>query len=321
MSGDRFGVVLGAGGVLGVAWGIGALRAFEQTTGLDPRAAEVLVGTSAGSILAAALGCGVSTEALANHQQGVPAEGDPDLAYDYDAGHATGLPGRPTLRFGSTGLLLNAIRHPRRTTGLAALSSVVPEGRGSLAAVGALVDAVAPDGPVAWAPHPRTWVVAMDYRTGDRVVFGREGAPVTRLSKAVVASCAIPGWYEPIQVGDRRYVDGGMVSPTSVDLLADSELDTVYVLSPMTSFDYDRPTAFWPRVERRVRRMLTRRLAREAALVRARGTEVVLVGPGPEDLAVIGANLMDASRRGRVFATSLRTTAEALGKPSLASAR
>lgn len=309
MSTEKFGVVLGAGGVLGVAWAIGALRAFEQTTGRDPRDAEVLVGTSAGSILAASLGCGVSSQTLANHQAGVPAEDDPDLAYDYETGHATS---RPKLRFGSTGLLLNAARHPRRTTGLAALASIVPEGRGSLAAVGALIDAVAPPGPIAWAPHPRTWLVAMNYRTGERVVFGQEGAPATQLSKAVIASCSIPGFYVPVQIGDHRYVDGGTVSPTSLDLVAGSGLDIVYVLSPMTSFEYDRPDGVWPKVERRVRRLLTRRLAREAEIVRAAGTKVVLLGPGPEDLAAIGANLMDSSRRERVFETSLRTSAAAL---------
>jgi NTE family protein len=320
MSGERFGLVLGAGGVLGVAWTIGALRAFEQTTGRDPRRADVILGTSAGAILAASLGCGISTEALANHQSGVPAEGDPDLTYDYETGHATGLPGRPKLRFGSTSLLLNAVRHPRRTTGLAALASVIPEGRGSLAAVGAVVDSVAPAGPVAWAPHPQTWIVAMDFRTGERVVFGQEGAPSARLSKAVVASCSIPGWYQPVRIGGRRYVDGGMVSPTSLDLLAEMELDVVYVLSPMTSFSFDTPSGMGMKLERRVRRRLTRRLSREADVVRETGTEVVLLCPGPDDLAAIGANLMDASRRDRVFQTSLRTTAAALTAEPLASA-
>ena len=67
----RRGLVLGAGGVLGAAWTVGALRALELATGWDPRTAEVVVGTSAGSVLAAFVGLGVNTEQMANHQRGV----------------------------------------------------------------------------------------------------------------------------------------------------------------------------------------------------------------------------------------------------------
>ena len=213
---------------------------------------------------------------------------------------------------GSKGLLLQAALHPRRTTPLGVLASVLPQGRGSLDAVGALVDEMSPSGPIAWTPHPRTWVVAMDYRTGLRVPFGREGAPSARLSAAVVASCAIPGWYAPKLIGGRPYVDGGACSPTSLDLVAGLELDTVYVLSPMTSFAYDVPTTLAERVERRVRRLTTRRLVREAAQVRGTGTRVVLISPGPADLTAIGANLMDPRGRNAVFTTALRTTADLL---------
>ncbi|HEV7208765.1 MAG TPA: patatin-like phospholipase family protein [Mycobacteriales bacterium] len=317
---SRYGVVLGAGGVLGAAWTIGALRALEQTTGLDPRTAEVLIGTSAGSILSAFLGCGVSTEALANHQAGAPAQGDPAIDYDYHRDGGGGLPPRPKLRMGSRNLLVNATLHPRKVTPMAALAAVLPQGRGSLAAVGSMVDAVAPAGPAAWAPHQRTWLVAMDYTTGKRVPFGREGAPSARLADAVMASCAIPGWYAPVVIGGRRYVDGGACSPTSLDLLAGCGLDTVYVLSPMTSFEYDMPAGVGAKLERHVRRLVTRRLTREAAKVRATGTKVVLLGPGPEDLTAIGANLMDPRRRERVFDTSLRTSAAALGAVDLAAA-
>src|SRR4051794_24476384 len=100
----RRGLVLGAGGVLGAAWTAGALRALEETTGWDPRTAEVVVGTSAGSVLSAFLTLGVSTEQLANHQRGVAVEGDLAVEYDYD-GQAP-LPPRPQLgRLGSGQLL------------------------------------------------------------------------------------------------------------------------------------------------------------------------------------------------------------------------
>src|ERR1700710_525679 len=83
-SAPRRGLVLGAGGVLGAAWTVGALRALELSTGWDPRTAEVVVGTSAGSILAAFLSLGVSTEQMANHQRGIVVHGEPSVEYDYD---------------------------------------------------------------------------------------------------------------------------------------------------------------------------------------------------------------------------------------------
>lgn len=309
---ERFGVVLGAGGVLGAAWTIGALRAVEEVTGLDPRTAEVLIGTSAGSVLAATLGCGVGTEALVNQQSGTPGPDDPRVDYDYDHDTGGALPPMPRLRLGSKSLLFAATIHPWKVTPMAVLSSVLPQGRGSLAPVGDLVDVVAPEGDQAWAPHPNTWVVAMDYQTGRRIPFGRQGSPPARLSQAVMASCSIPGWFAPQVIGGRRYVDGGACSPTSLDLVLPLDLDTVFVLSPMTSFAYDEPTSVAARLERHVRRLVTRRLSREAARVRRTGTNVVLLGPGPEDLQAIGANLMDPSRREQVFETSLRTSAEAL---------
>jgi NTE family protein len=130
-----------------------------------------------------------------------------------------------------------------------------------------------------------------------------------------MASCAIPGWYAPVRIGRRDYVDGGVCSPTSLDLVARLELDEVVVLSPMTSLDYDRPTTVTGRMERRFRRVVTARLIREVKKVAATGTKVTLLGPGAEDLSVIGVNLMDPRRRREVLETSLRTSEAALRSP------
>lgn len=306
----RRGLVLGAGGVLGASWTIGALHALQETTGWDPREADVVIGTSAGSVLAAFLGSGVSVRQLLDHQRGITQPGDPVIEYDVDSTAA--LPLMPKLGLGSARLLATVARHPRKVTPLGALAGIAPKGRTSLAPVGALVEAIAPRG--TWATHPHTWIVAMDYDTGKRVPFGREGSPETGLSDAVMASCAIPGWYAPVEIGGRRYVDGGACSPTSVDLVIPLELDEVFVLSPMTSFDYDKPRSRIARAERQFRRLVTRRLVKEAVKVRHSGTAVVMLGPGTEDLEAIGANLMDARRRDTVLETSLRTSAETLRK-------
>jgi NTE family protein len=320
MSGSKRGaaprraIVLGGGGVLGAAWMIGALAALEDTYGWDPREAEVLVGTSAGSVLSALLGCGVSVETLVNHQRGVPAPGDPQIDFDPDNASGGPLPPRPKLGIGSTALLRRAVRNPRRLPPLAVLSSLAPRGRGQLDAVGALVAAAVEvsGSSNGWATHAATWIVTMDYETGRRVAFGRVGSPPASLPDAVMASCAIPGWYAPVTIDGRRYVDGGTLSPTSLDLLAGRGLDEVIVLAPMVSFEFDDPSSLVGRVERRFRRAMTKRVLHEAAKVRRQGTAVTVLGPGREDLEEIGVNLMDPRRRVRVLDTSLRTSARAL---------
>ena len=316
----RRGVVLGAGGVLGAAWTIGALAAVQEQLSWDLREAEVLVGTSAGSILASFLGCGVGVDTLVDHQRGIVAAEGPQISYDYDQDAGGALPPLPRPFMGSPRGLLSSALHPWRTTPMMMLSTALPQGRASLDPISALIDEVCPPG--AWAAHPQTWVVAMDYDNGRRVVFGRDGAPHASLRDAVMASCSIPAWYTPAQIGGRRYIDGGTCSPTSLDLVAGLGLDEVIVVSPMTSMQYDDPTSVAARVERRFRRLLTRRLISEVKKVAASGTRVTMLNPGPEDLAAIGANLMDPRRRTQVFETSLRTSAEALreGRNPLAQA-
>jgi len=307
----RRGLVLGAGGVLGFAWAVGALQALQDAEGWDVRTAEVFVGTSAGSVTAALLGSGVGVGSMINHQRGVVAEGDPRIDYDHDSDSGGALPPRPKrLLPGSTSLLVRTALHPRRYPPMAAITSWLPAGRGTIAPVGRLIDGVVPHGE--WAPHRDTWIVAMDYETGKRVPFGRIGSPPAALSDAVMASCAIPGWYTPISIDGRRYVDGGTCSATSLDLLAGRGLDEVVVVAPMASFTYDAPPSLGGKLERRLRRLVTRRLLNESSKVRAAGTAVTLLGPGLEDLEAIGANLMDPRRRERVLETSLRTTAAAL---------
>jgi NTE family protein len=137
------------------------------------------------------------------------------------------------------------------------------------------------------------------------------------LADAVMASCAIPGWYVPVTIGGVRYVDGGACSSTNVDLAAGHGLERVFVLAPMVSFATDAPRHWRARAERRWREHVTRRCLREVAKVYADGTEVTVVGPGPEDLEVIGSNLMALDRRYLVLRTSLRTSALALSDPEV----
>ncbi|MDP9219524.1 MAG: patatin-like phospholipase family protein, partial [Actinomycetota bacterium] len=134
---------------------------------------------------------------------------------------------------------------------------------------------------------------------------------------AVMASCAIPGWYQPVRIGGRRYIDGGAWSTTSVDLMLGFDLDEVFVVAPMVSFAMDEPTQLTTKLERRWRARVTRRCLHEVALLHRGGTDVTVIGPGPQDLQAIGGNLMDVGRRESVLRTSLETTPAALRDAAL----
>lgn len=287
-----------------------ALSAVEEATGIDALESEVVIGTSAGSVLTGFLGSGISATQMANHQRGVIVEGDPRLDYNYDTDSGGALPPRPRrLRVGSPALLRKAVRHPRATNPIAAISALLPEGNGSLEPVSALIDQVAP---AEWPRQPRTWIVAMDYESGQRTAFGSPGAPDARLSEAVRASCSIPGWYSPVTIGGRRYVDGGTRSSTSADLLHQLHLDEVYVFAPMSAMSWDKPSQVSWKLERRLRVAIRHQISREVAKLRADGTRVVSLAPTATDLAAIGINMMDPRRRENVFETSLKTTVESL---------
>src|SRR5580704_14584076 len=137
----RRGLVLGGGGVLGAAWMIGALSALSDARGWDPRQADVIVGTSAGSVLAAMIGSGIGGDSLLNHQRGMPGPDDPQLDFNPDTASGGALPPRPQLRIGSRSLVARTMLHPRRVPVLAALAALAPRGRGTLEPVGDLVRA------------------------------------------------------------------------------------------------------------------------------------------------------------------------------------
>jgi NTE family protein len=290
---------------------VGALCAVEDAVGVDLRTCEHILGTSAGSVVAAMLGAGVTPGQLRDHQLGRTVGGPlAGFVWDYDRATGGALPPLPRPGFGSTALVRANARRLRRLPPTAVISALLPVGRGSLDALGGLVEAVAPRG--RWSAHPGVWIVAMDYETGRRVPFGRPGEPSAGLVEAVMASCAIPAWYSPVVIGGHRYVDGGACSATSVDLLAGLGLDEVYVVAPLVSLRLDQPRSLVARMERRWRAVVTRRCLREAVKLRAQGTRVTILGPGPEDLEAIGVNVMQVSRRIGVLETSLRTSASAL---------
>jgi NTE family protein len=306
----RRGLVIGAGAAVGGAWALGVLCAWAETEEADVTAFEVVVGTSAGSVLAALLGSGMPPRAVADMLscgagRGIPAEAVSPVDVPGRVLRAlTDIP-RPIPFPGNLRLAARTLGQPGRHTVRAAAAALAPRGRGSLAPVGELIDEVC--GHEGWTVRPRTWMVAMDFDSGRRVVFGAAGQPVTSPSEAVMASCSVPGVFPPRQIGHRRYVDGGAVSVTNADVLAEEGLDEVLVLAPMATAAPDPRRSPAARLDRRLRQHLDQRVQWEVARLTAAGTTVRVLAPTAEDLAVMGADLMDARRRRSVFETAVRT--------------
>lgn len=304
----RRGLVLGCGGTLGTAWMIAALSAVERALDWDVRTAEVLVGTSAGAELVALLGAGVSVDALVSAQIGGP-DADPFLARHF-ASPPRAFPPWPTPRMTSSRLARKLFDH--RVPSLTSLTALLPEGRGDAAFLASLVDGwlASKDRSNAsgtWVAHPATWVVGVDADSGERVAFGAPGAPSAHLRDAVRASWAIPGWFPPVEIGGRRYVDGGVFSPTSADLVAPLGLDEVVVVAPMASSNPGPRKGLFARAEGLLRGSMQRTVDAEVAKLRAVGTRVLRIDPEAEELAIMGPHFMDADRRLRVLESSLRT--------------
>ncbi|GAA0504675.1 patatin [Paractinoplanes deccanensis] len=309
MARKRVGLVLGAGGTLGAAWTIGGLAAVEERAGCPLGEVDVIVGTSAGSIVAAALRHGFTPADLVAHQLGETVTHLPGAhEFEHDSGR---LPPPPRLRLGSPRMMATAALAPHSVHPQALASAFVPQGRSEHRTLRRYVQALVSDDPQRW-PERDTWIVGVDYERGRRVVFGRPGSPVATLPDAVVASCSIPGWHRPTTIGDRRYVDGGVRSAASLDLVHTQELDEVYVLAPMASHRTDRPLRPSWRAERLLRQVFAVQLDAERRKVERSGARVVVLTPGPDDLTAIGVNLMDGRRRHEVLRTAQATVPAAL---------
>ncbi len=169
-----------------------------------------------------------------------------------------------------------------------------------------------------WVPHPATWLVSMDYATGERVPFGSPDAPSAPLGAALRASWAVPGWLPPVEIAGRRFIDGGAGSTASVDLLVPAKLDELIVLAPMASTGKIPATGPGHFLERQLRNRMSAKLDAEIAELRATGTKVLRVDATADDLAVMGPNFMDGRRRLDTFQHSLRSTRRTLEQGAFA---
>jgi NTE family protein len=301
---------------MGGAWLTGGLHALAKETGWDPSTADYIVGTSAGSMMGSLLASGVPPWFMVAHSAGesfdglLDVHGRPAAEADRSAGATFRLhPGPPPIGPGSWKLIVNAWTAPHRTRPTALLAGWIPRGVISNEPLKETVRRVVERG---WSNHPNHWVMACDYARGNRVAFGRADAPTADLADAVAASCAIPGFYRPVKIAGRHYVDGGLWSTSNLDVLRNEQLDLVICLNPTSSL---HPPHAWNPVERvahLVRRGSGRRLGWEARKLRQAGTELVLIQPTREDLDIMGINLMSTRRRHEAIETAIRTVGKQL---------
>ncbi|GAB2674859.1 patatin-like phospholipase family protein [Saccharopolyspora gloriosae] len=250
------GLVLGGGGVTGIAWETGLLRGLAEL-GVDLSAAGLVVGTSAGSVVAAQITSGIGLDELFQ-----------DQLREASGEIAARMSPAALARFAAAAAWPGDRRRARAWLGRAALrAETVPESERR-----AVIEQRLPHHD--W-PRQRLCIPAVDAETGRVRVFENDGG--VALVDAVAASCAVPLVWPPVTIDGRRYVDGGVRSVTNADLAAHCE--RVVVIAPTTAAGRraDRPAA---------------QVAALGGAVRS-----VVVSPGPAAKQAMGRNPLDPARR------------------------
>ena len=290
---------------MGASWLMGALEALESETGWCAADADVIVGTSAGSVIGTLLSTGIPPAYMGAYASGNNLDelerppGLEDLMPEDLEDRSAGADYRialapPPIGPGSWRLALSTLRNPLRHSPTAMLTGWLPRGFVSTEPIKKIVDRFVPG---EWPEHSNLWIVGCDYASGRRTVFGRADAPPAHIRDAVAASCAIPAFYHPVKIGRRRYIDGGICSVSNADLLCGRGLDVAIVLNPMTSLAQATGGSPADRFNALMRAASGRRLGHELRKLRAEGTEVICLQPTKDDIAVMGNNLMSSRRR------------------------
>jgi NTE family protein len=289
-------LVLGGGGTLGEAWMSAVLTGLDASQDFDARSCAGYVGTSAGSIVAASLVAGLAPGARLGRlprPTEAPLEGLDEHVTELRqalgaAADLAGAAAAPLVSWLSASTARGGAML-RRTALLG-----VPPGWRSLVELGRSVELTG----ARWDGRLR--IVALERETGRRVVFGAPGAPDVSVSAAVQASCAIPGVFRAVSANGRTYVDGGVWSPTNMDVADATKGERVVCLNPTGSLRFTLGAltgAIGP---------FSRGIAgAEALVLRNRGSIVTTINPDEGSAVAMGGNLMDPRRRQAVIAAGL----------------
>lgn len=257
-------LVLSGGGPVGIAWETGVLAGLASG-GCDLTDADLIVGTSAGSAVGAALGLGRSpAEQLQRYRPGTPAPAAQPVA-DTGGSMAKRLQGL-------FAVLIEAFAEgpsdaSRAKIGRFALEADTASEESFLAAFSDLADQPFP---------PRFVATAVDAESGAFVTWNEDSN--VPLDRAVASSCAVPGVFPPITIDGRRYIDGGMRSGANADLASGHE--RVVVLSVIGSTPGSPFGAL---------------MDAEIQGLRDGGSDVRVIAFDAETSAAVGLNLMDPS--------------------------
>jgi NTE family protein len=298
------GLVLGGGGITGAAFEMATLMAIELATGWSCNDADVVIGTSSGSFVAAL----VRHDRLDLDSLVLPDDGRHEVARRIKERTYRSRPGVQLGKWVRHGIL-PGVRKPGLTLLLGSPAPYETTGLGDWVReeLGTEADE--------W-PHRPTVIVAFDASTRRRTAFGTMSAPEIGLADAVCASTAIPLVFRPHFHGGRPYVDGGVSSGTHADLVLgnDRPLDLVLVIAPMAA-EEDRKGAL-PH-ERLFDRVGRKSLDEELAIIKAEwpDTEVLVIRPTPQVLTAMRPNPMDADLAVPAFVRTLIGMKKCLAEP------
>ncbi len=229
----RRGLVLGGGGVSGIAWEVGVLAGLV-THGVDLSEADVILGTSAGSVVGALLASGGSPAALyAENVADIPGPRPSPTeaaAAGRDIGRDEGTPAQRPAAIGTAAMIRL----------LATFATPVGKNRATRA-LGRWAHTHADNPPSdlravlghrlprhTWPEAPRLIVTATDVHTGLVHLLDKDSG--ADLVDAVTASCTVPGVWPTVRIGGRDFMDGGIRTPVNADLIGGC--DRVVVIAP-----------------------------------------------------------------------------------------
>lgn len=312
-------LVLGCGAVAGAAWMIPALAKVRHQLNWNPEEADIFIGTSVGAVLVSLMAGGVSLDDLVASQEENPTDNKYRKIWNHDKDSGPWYPPLPTFKFTAKNLYEKMRRGELNS--LTGWVGLLPQGGFDMNPFVKLIDRVKSRDGVAkgWVDHDNCWLVSVDNESGERKAFGRDKDELKNvdLSQAVCASYGVPGWCPPVTINNRTYIDGGVVSPCSADLLVDTDIDEVIMLVPMACANPDNPWSWFKKIERKVRKSMTEIVDKEVALLEAAGKKVIRIEPTAEDLNAFGYNMMDPRRRELVYSTSQKTSVHNVSKAIL----
>ncbi len=292
-TGPRVGLVLAGGGIAGYGFHTGALAALEAATGWHPDRADIVLGTSAGSLVAALVRGGLDPAELRHRVLATGEEAETDALLSSLVGIEAWEWPSPRLNVEAFSLVtseLNRTRQGQIPRGAVLLAGLLPEGRVSSEALAELVRPFHAGG---WPDRP-LWITATDDQSGDLAVFGRDDELVwPDVGTAVQASCAIPGYFAPVRHRGRRYVDGGIRSADNAHLLVGQGLDIAVICSPLSIDAFEPP--FSP-VTSALRMSPRRRLGYALRALEAEGVATLVLEPDRHLSEAMGWTAMAARR-------------------------